>query len=96
MTIFPTKVMSSISRTIMASQYPPGLTFTKVKNSSHHNNAAPLPLFSSSAGKSDQESTLALKMAQAMEGEVDEAMRDMKRTWNEMAAENKGQSVMKK
>jgi uncharacterized protein (DUF305 family) len=80
----------------MASQYPSGLTLTEVKNSSHHNSAIPLPLFSSSAGKSDQESTLALKIAQAMEGEVDEAMRDMKRTWNEMAAENKGQSMVKK
>ncbi|KAJ0129039.1 hypothetical protein HZ326_27869 [Fusarium oxysporum f. sp. albedinis] len=80
----------------MSSQLPPGLTFTKINNSSHHDSTTPLLLFSSSASKSDQESTLALKMAQAMEGEVDEAMRDMKRTWNEMAAENKGQVIVKK
>lgn len=80
----------------MSSQLPPGLTFTKINNSSHHDSTTPLPLFSSSASKSDQESTLALKMAQAIEGEVDEAMRDMKRTWNEMAAENKGQVIVKK
>ncbi|KAF9763385.1 hypothetical protein IL306_003154 [Fusarium sp. DS 682] len=84
------------SRETMSSQFPPELIINKINNASHYGSATPLPLFSSSASKSGQESTLALKMAQAMEGEVDEAMRDMKKTWNEMAAENKGQFTVKK